>query len=202
MIKNIVFDFGGVLVDWNPHHLYDPYFGSREKADWFLAEVCPMAWNVKQDEGRGFEEAYAERIALYPEWEKEIRMYYTEFKAMVAGEIPGMDEYLAELKSRGFHLYGLTNWSNLTFPEERKIYHIFDRLEGIVVSGAEGVIKPNEKIYNILTDRYGLNPAECIFIDDNECNVVGSVAAGWTPGITFKSCAQLRTELEKLISHQ
>lgn len=198
MIRNILFDFGAVLVDWNPRHLYEPYFGDRELTDWFLSEVCPYSWNTTVDGGRSTADATAERLALYPEWDKEIRMYYGEWMKMMGGEIPGMSDLIKELKSRGYGVYGLTNWSRETFPLVRARYHIFDLLDGYVVSGEEMTMKPYPELYQILLKRFSLKAEECLFIDDNKANTDGGEAVG-IRGLVFESVGKLRADLREVL---
>lgn len=198
MIKNIIFDFGGVLLDWNPHYLYDPYFGDVEKAEWFLTNICTYPWNAQHDAGKPVAEGTTELIAQYPEWEKEIRMYYSEFEKMLSGQIADMEEYIKELKGRGFRIYGLSNWSVETFAMIRPKYPILDLMEDMVISGKEKVMKPDAKIYQIALSRFGIKPEESVFIDDNVNNIIGCEAAG-IHGIVFKDAGQLRSDLEKLL---
>ena len=198
MIKNIIFDFGGVLLDWNPHYLYDPYFGDVEKAEWFLINICTYPWNAQHDAGKPVAEGTTELVAQYPEWEKEIRMYYDEFEKMLSGQIADMEEYIKELKGRGFRIYGLSNWSVETFAMIRPKYPILDLMEDMVISGKEKVMKPDAKIYQIALSRFGIKPEESVFIDDNVNNIIGCEAAG-IHGIVFKDAGQLRSDLEKLL---
>lgn len=198
MIKNIIFDFGGVLLDWNPHYLYDPYFGDVEKAEWFLTNICTYPWNAQHDAGKLVAEGTAELVAQYPEWEKEIRMYYSEFDKMLGGQIAGMEDYIKELKGRGFRILGLSNWSFETFAMVRPKYPILDLIEERVISGEEKVLKPNAEIYQIVLQRFGIKPEESVFIDDNENNIKGGENIG-IQGIIFKDAKQLRTDLEKLL---
>lgn len=193
-MKNLVFDFGAVLVDWDPHRLYDRYFGSREKATWFLKHICTSEWNVQMDAGKPFREGVAELSALHPEYAKEIDMYFTRWIEMMGEEIEGMYDLLREYKAKGHRLYGLTNWSAETFCQVRDVYPIFKLMDGIVVSGEEHCIKPSPKIYQILLDRYRLNPADCVFIDDRQDNVDGARAVGMQ-GILFTDAQSLRRTL-------
>ena len=133
MIRNIIFDFGAVLVDWDPHHLYIPFFGDAQRAEWFLTEICPYSWNTQADAGRTTQEITEERIALFPEWEKEIRMYYGRWIEMMGGQIPGMEALVRDLKERGYGVYGLTNWSRETFPLVRDRYPVFGLLEPVLL---------------------------------------------------------------------
>lgn len=198
MIKNIIFDFGGVLLDWNPHYLYDPYFGDVEKAEWFLTNICTYPWNAQHDAGKPVAEGTTELVAQYPEWEKEIRMYYDEFEKMLSGQIADMEEYIKELKGRGFRIYGLSNWSVETFAMIRPKYPILDLMEDMVISGKEKVMKPDAKIYQIALSRFDIKPEESVFIDDNVNNIIGCEAAG-IHGVVFKDAGQLRSDLEKLL---
>ena len=147
MIKNIIFDFGGVLVDWNPHHLYDTYFGDKDSADWFLSNICTMDWNMQMDAGKPFEQGVAEKIAQYPQWEKEIRLYWEHWIDMMGDTIPNMYDWILQLKQQGYAIYGLTNWSTETFIQVKDKYSIFQLMDGIVMSGEERVTKPDAKIY-------------------------------------------------------
>ena len=197
MVKNIVFDFGGVLVDWNPHYLYDRHFGNREKADWFLENICTGRWNIQMDGGKPFAEGCAELSAEYPEWRKEIYMFFDRWIEMMADEIPGMRELLGELKAAGYGLYGLTNWSAETFCQVRDRYEVFSLLDGMVVSGEEHIVKPDEAIFKRLLERYGLNAAECIFVDDLQRNVDGAIQAG-LQGLLFRGAESLRKDFTRL----
>ena len=134
---NLIFDFGGVLIDWDPHHLYDPYFGDRARADWFLQNICTMEWNTQMDGGKPFAEGIAELSTRFPEWSKEIAMFHSQWTKMVGGPIPGMLELVRELKAAGHHLYGLSNWSAETFPLICHDYPVLKLLDGMVVSGFE-----------------------------------------------------------------
>lgn len=198
MIRNIIFDFGGVLVDWNPRYVFVPWFGDAAKAERFLTEICPYDWNAQVDTGRTTAEVTEERVSQFPEWEKEIRMYYGRWIEMLHGEIPGMEALVREYKARGYRIWGLTNWSRELFPIVRDRFPVFDLMDGIVVSGVEKVIKPHPELYRILLDRYGLEAGECVFIDDNAANVAGAEAVG-IRGIRFEGEKQLREKLEELL---
>ena len=132
-MKNIVFDYGAVLVDWNPHHLYDKYFGSVEKAEWFLNNICLYSWNIQMDGGKPFAEGVAELQAQYPEWSEAIAIYHTRWIEMMGGEIEGMSSLVQRLKAAGYRVFGLTNWSSETFPLVRDKYPIFSLMEAGVV---------------------------------------------------------------------
>ncbi|HIQ85477.1 MAG TPA: HAD family phosphatase [Candidatus Cryptobacteroides excrementigallinarum] len=198
MIRNIILDFGSVLVDWNPERLYGPYFNDDAKMRYFLTEICPHAWNAQADAGRSTAEITEERVAVHPEWEKEIRMYFGQWIKMMGEQIPGMQELVEELKNRGYRLYGLTNWSAETFPLVKDNYPVFRLLDGIVVSGEEKIAKPDPGIFSILLQRYGLKPEECLFIDDNPKNVSTGESLG-IRGLVFTSAAALRSRLAEVL---
>ena len=198
MIRNIIFDFGAVLLDWDPRHLYVPYFGDAAKAEWFLTEICPYSWNTEADAGRLTAEMTEERVALFPEWEKEIRMYYGRWIEMMGGQVPGMEALVRDLKERGYGLYGLTNWSRETFPLVRDRYPVLGLLDGMVVSGEEMTAKPGPGLYRILLERYGLRADECLFIDDNPVNIAGGEAVG-IRGLVFHDAEQVRSDLNKIL---
>jgi 2-haloacid dehalogenase len=195
-VTTIIFDFGAVLVDWNPHRMLDKYFGSVEKADWFIRNVCTSEWNTEMDGGKPFAQGIAERSAIYPEYAADIQAYYDRWIEMIGGEIPGMREVVAELKAKGYKLYGLTNWSAETFCLVRDEYPVFGLLDGMLVSGEEHLLKPSPEIFQRLVDRFGLNPAECLFIDDNAANVEGSIAFG-IPATRFFGVDSLRADLRE-----
>ena len=198
MIKNIIFDFGAVLVDWNPRYLFVPYFGDADKAEWFLTEICPYEWNAQCDAGRPIKDITEERVAEFPAWEKEIRMYFDRWVDMMGGPIPGMVALVREYKQRGYGVWGLTNWSAETFPLVRDDYPVFKLLDGYVVSGEEKLLKPDARLYRVLLDRYGLKAEECVFIDDNPNNTAGAEAVG-IKGIVFQGVEQLRKQLNALL---
>lgn len=199
MIRNIIFDFGAVLLDWSPEHLFKPYFNDDEKMRHFLTEVCPYSWNATVDAGRSTAEATAERVALFPEWEKEIRMYFGQWEKMMNGEIPGMREIVESLKKKGYGVYGLSNWSAETFvPFVRDKYPVLKLLDGYVVSGFEKVKKPDPRLYHILLDRYGLKADECLFIDDSPDNIAAGEALG-IRGIVFSSPVELKERLAEVL---
>lgn len=198
MIKNIIFDFGAVLVDWNPRYLFVPYFGDADKAEWFLTEICPYEWNAQCDAGRPIKDITEERVAEFPAWEKEIRMYFDRWVDMMGGPIPGMEALVREYKQRGYGVWGLTNWSAETFPLVRDDYPVFKLLDGYVVSGKEKLLKPDARLYRVLLDRYGLKAEECVFIDDNPNNTAGAEAVG-IKGIVFQGVEQLRKQLDALL---
>jgi len=194
MIKNIIFDYGGVLLDWNPHYLYDPYFGDADKAEWFLTNICTYEWNAQHDNGKPTAEGTAELTALHPEWAKEISMYYDDFMKMMGGQIPGMTELIKDLKSNGYHVFGLSNWSAETFALVRHVYPVLDLMEDMVISGVEKVMKPDRRIFELALNRFGVKAEETVFIDDNPNNVQAACEMG-IKGILFQSPSATRQAL-------
>jgi 2-haloacid dehalogenase len=198
-IKNIIFDLGGVLVDWNPEYVYlDVFNGDRKKMQWFFDEVCTFDWNENQDAGYPLAQATEDRIKLYPQYEQWIRMFYGRWEEMLGGPIEGTVKILKELvNNRNYRVIALTNWSAETFPVALKRFDFLHWFEGIVVSGTEKTRKPFSAIYQITLDRYQLNPTNSLFIDDNERNVVAAQRMG-IQTIHFQNPKQLKISLEAL----
>jgi len=194
----VVFDLGGVLLQWNPRHLYRKLFAGDEAAmESFLATVCTVEWNERQDAGRSFADAVADLVPRHPDKVELIEAFGRRFDEMIPGAIDGTVEIVAELKRSGVPRYALTNFSAETFPSQRQRFPFLSWFDGIVVSGDEGVIKPDPRIYRILLDRYRIAPDEAVFIDDNPGNAAAATALG-IHGIHFRSPEQLRRELEAL----
>lgn len=201
MIKNIIFDFGGVLLDWNPRYLYKSYFNNDEEMEHFLADICNGEWNIKQDAGRPFAEAVKELQAKFPEYAEAIQMYDDDWEKMLKCELPESIDLLKELKSMGYGIYGLTNWSAEKIGCAFANYSFFSLFDGIVVSGVEKVVKPDRKIYEILLERYSLKPGECVFIDDNQDNVDMAKVLGIN-AIRFDNIGNVKEHLETLLNKQ
>jgi 2-haloacid dehalogenase len=178
MIRNIVFDFGGVIVDWNPEYLFKDVFKDRSELDHFLENICTPDWNEKQDAGRSLSEAIRILQKRQPEYRDEIRLYYDVWTTMLGGPIEQNVALLEPLKMN-YRIFGLTNWSAETFPIACDLYPFFGDFEGIVVSGEERLAKPDERIYLLLLERYGLSGDECLFIDDNARNIEAATALGF-----------------------
>ncbi|MEY8759121.1 HAD family hydrolase [Chryseobacterium tongliaoense] len=179
-IKNIVFDFGGVLMDWNPRYFFKDYFNDDEKMEYFLTHIAQQEWNEEQDRGRSLAEGTEVQVKKFPEWEKEIRAYYDNWTVMLKSDIPHNVEVLKKLGKTGYQLYGLTNWSEETFPYALENYDFFQLFNGkIVVSGTEKLIKPDPKIWHVLLERYDLQANESVFIDDNPKNIEMAQSLGF-----------------------
>lgn len=201
MIKNIIFDFGGVLLDWNPRYLYKSYFNNDEEMEHFLADICNGEWNIRQDAGRPFAEAVKELQAKFPEYAEAIQMYDDDWENMLKCELPESIDLLKELKFMGYGIYGLTNWSAEKIGYAFANYSFFSLFDGIVVSGVEKVVKPDRKIYEILLERYSLKPGECVFIDDNQDNVDMAKVLGIN-AIRFDNIGNVKEHLETLLNKQ
>lgn len=199
MIKNIIFDFGAVLVDWNPHYLFDKYFKTIEESTWFIKNVCTSEWNAEMDCGKSFAQAVKERTAMFPDYAEPLKLYETNWMDTMGEEMPGMYDLIKSLKENGFPvIYGLTNWSAETFPEVKKKYRIFSLIDKMVVSGEVKMLKPNPEIYKALLNKFNLKAEESLFIDDNIKNVEGAKNVGMK-ALRFENAAKLRQDLNNLL---
>lgn len=198
-INTIIFDLGGVLIDWNPKYVYrDVFNGDEEKVDWFLDTICTMDWNVAQDAGRTFKDATEFLVKQHPQHEDLIRIYYDRWEDMLGGPIQDSVLLLDKLKKANTHqLYALTNWSAEAFPVAIKRYSFLQNFAGILVSGEEKMRKPFSKIYELMLSRYKLEAATSVFIDDNLDNVLGARKVGMK-AIQYKNSQQLTNELAHL----
>ena len=190
----IVFDLGGVLIDWNPRHLYRKLFDDDAAMERFLEEVCHGAWNLEQDRGRPFAEAIEEAALRHPDQRAMIEAYHTRWGEMLAGEIEGSVAILEELATAGYELHALTNWSAETFPIGRARFAFLERFGIILVSGEERLVKPDARIYQLLLERIAHPAQRCVYIDDSGPNVEAATALGFD-AIRFTSPPQLRAAL-------
>ena len=199
-IKNVIFDLGGVLVDWNPDKVFIKVFeGDKQKMEYFYAEVCTQEWNENQDAGYPMAKATEERVALFPEFEKEIRMYYDRWDEMLGNQIQGTVDILKKLtNSPEYKVVALTNWSHETFPKAIKKFEFLQWFEGVLVSGVEKTRKPFPEIYELTLNRFDLKAEESLFIDDNLRNVEAARALG-IYSIQFHSPELLALELKDYI---
>jgi 2-haloacid dehalogenase len=196
-IKNIIFDLGGVLIDWNPEYVYLKEFkGDRKKMQIFFDHVCTFDWNENQDAGYSLSKATNDRVILFPEQESLIRMYYDRWEEMLGGEIEGSVSILRKLKDNPFYkVVSLTNWSAETFPIALKRFDFLHWFEGIVVSGTEKTRKPFSEIYQTTLKRYNLEASESLFIDDNKRNIAAADKLG-IQTIIFHNPDQLEKDLK------
>lgn len=194
-VDTIIFDLGGVLIDWNPRYLYRKILKDEDQVTWFLENICTSEWNDQQDAGRSFEEATKDLIKQHPEWEEPITAWYGRWQETIGGAIPDTVDILRKIKdSKKYRLYALTNWSDQTFPWALENFEFLHWFEGIVVSGTEKTRKPFPEFYQILFSRYNVDPANAIFIDDNFKNIEGAKKVG-LKSIHFQSPQQLKSEL-------
>ena len=198
-LKNIIFDLGGVLVDWKPEKLYLEVFeGDQKKVDWFLNEICTFDWNENQDAGYSLAQATEDLIQQFPQYEEWIRMYYSRWEEMLVGPIEGTVAILKQLvKNPEYKIVALTNWSAETFPTALAKYEFLHWFEGIVVSGTEKTRKPFRAIYELTLKRFQIKAAESLFIDDNRRNIEAASELGITT-IHFKSPKELVKDLNTL----
>jgi len=195
MITAIIFDLGGVLIDWNPEYLYRKIFNNESEMKHFLEKICTPEWNEEQDAGRTLKEATETLINEYPQNEQNIRVYYNRWPEMLGGAIEGTVDILRKLKeSKKFKIYALTNWSAETFPIALERYEFLRWFDGVVVSGDEKKRKPFHEFYRILLDRYEVKAEEALFIDDNLRNADTAKQVG-IDTIHFTSPVQLSEEL-------
>jgi 2-haloacid dehalogenase len=198
MIRSVVFDLGGVLIDWNPRYLYRKLFAGDEAAmEHFLTHVCNNTWNLAQDGGRRWADAIELLSAEHPQHRPMISAYRERWDEMLNGPIHDTVDVLGELKDKGVPIYALTNWSAETFPIAKERYEFLGWFRDILVSGDEKLVKPDPQIYQLLLSRNGLSAAEAIFIDDSHRNVDGARAVGMA-GLHFETPAKLRADLTAL----
>jgi len=192
----VVFDLGGVLIDWNPRYLYRQLIPDQAAMERFLAEVCHTAWNEEQDRGRTFAAAIEEAAGRHPGERALIEAYHQRWHEMLAGPIDGSVQILEELKAAGIELHALTNWSVEKFPIARERYGFLDHFESILVSGEVGLIKPDPRIFELLLESIGRAAADCVYIDDNAKNVDAAAALGFD-AIRFQGPDRLRRDLAR-----
>ncbi|MET0635629.1 MAG: HAD family phosphatase [Chitinophagaceae bacterium] len=197
--KAIIFDLGGVLIDWNPHYVFDDnYFESEEKRKVFFETICTSDWNEEQDAGRSIVTATWDLIREHPDWEQPIRDFYGRWTEMLKAPIPGTVQIFRELRdSKKYSTYALTNWQAGLFDIALVRYDFLAWFDGRVVSGEEKTRKPFPEFYHRLLDRYQVKPEEALFIDDNLRNVKAARELG-IESIHFTSPENLRKELTDL----
>jgi len=193
----VIFDLGGVLVDWDPRYLYRQLFDDPDEMESFLAEVTTAEWNAHQDAGRPWAEAVALLVAEHPERRELIEAFHRRWPEMLAGEIPGTVSVLADLRAAGVRLIALSNWSAETFPFARERFEFLAWFEEVVISGDVGVNKPDRRIFDHLAEQFGIEPAAAVFIDDSSANVDAARALGFR-AIRFTDATALRRELTRL----
>jgi 2-haloacid dehalogenase len=194
-VKAVVFDLGGVLIDWDPRYLYRKLLDDEAAVEEFLATVCTPEWNAEQDRGRPFAEGVAELVERHPVHAVAITAYHERWPEMLGGAVGGTVEVLAELGAAGVPVYALTNWSAETFGVARERFEFLEWFDGVLVSGEERMIKPDPAIFRLLLDRFGLDPGATFYVDDSEPNVEAAGRLGFD-AVRFRTPARLRRDLE------
>ena len=194
-IEAVVFDIGGVLVDWNPRHLYRKLFDDEEAMERFLSEVCTLEWHDAHDRGTPMEASCAELAAAYPQQAELIWAWARRSEEMISGPIQGSVEILRELRAGGVPCFGLTNMERETYPKRVQRFPFLQWFDGTVVSSHEGIAKPDREIFERLLGRYGLRPASTLMIDDSARNVKAAGAVGMRTH-QFRAPEELRRVLE------
>lgn len=194
-VRAAIFDIGNVLFTWHPRFLYERLIGDDQALAAFLDDVVTIEWHFQHDEGRDFADTSAELTVLYPQHADLIAAWKTRFNESIGGPVPGMHDLVADLDSAGVPLFAITNFSHEFFPPFRAEWTgLFDRFRDIVVSGDEKLVKPDPAIYHLSLARFGLEPHEAVFIDDNEANVLAARALG-IRSVHFQDVESTRREL-------
>src|SRR5476651_2144901 len=195
--KAIIFDLGGVLINWDPHLLYRKIFDDEQEMKHFLSNIATMDWNEEQDMGRPLQVGTDILVKQHPDHEAPIRAYYTRWEEMLGGVIDGTLALFDELRASGkYKIYALSNWSAETFSIAQKHFELLNQFDGVVISGLEKTRKPFDDFYHILLNRYDLKPEECLFIVDNHRNVLAAEALG-IPSVHFVGAEELGVELRE-----
>lgn len=193
--KAIIFDLGGVLIDWNPSYVFDKMFNNEEQKRHFFENICTPDWNEMQDAGRPLKEATEHLVQIHPEWKEYIEAYYGRWEQMLGGPIHDTVEIFRQLKEEGkYKLYALTNWSAELFPIALERYDFLHWFDGRVVSGEEKMRKPFREFYELILDRFHLKAENALFIDDNARNIRAAEEIGIC-SIRYHSPQQLKKEL-------
>jgi 2-haloacid dehalogenase len=195
MIKSVIFDFGNVLIDWNPAYLFLPYFnGDEDKCRFFTEHVCNREWFTRMDSGESMDVCVADLQKQFPEYAEPIAMFRDRWFEMCHGELPGMLDIILDLKAKGVGVYGLTNWPAETFEEARRRFKTIGNIDNYVVSSYVRLAKPSPDIYKLLLSKYNLIPQECVFIDDRKDNVNAAISLGMS-GIVYPGTAEGLTKV-------
>ncbi|HVF80339.1 MAG TPA: HAD family phosphatase [Flavisolibacter sp.] len=196
-ITTIIFDLGGVLIDWNPAYVFDTLIPDEEKRKHFFANICTAEWNEDQDAGRTIKEANEILVQKHPEWKEHIEAYYGRWEEMLGGPIEETVEIFRQLRQRNtYKFYALTNWSAELFPVALQRYDFLHWFDGRLVSGEEKLRKPFPEFYQLLLDRFHIKKEEAIFIDDNLRNAEAAEAFG-IKTIRFINPSQLKAALQE-----
>ena len=196
-IDTVIFDLGNVLVSWDPARLYRKIFVTEKETQDFLSKVCSMEWHTAQDGGRSPREGTEALLKEHPGLAPQIRAFYDRWKEMFNGPIEGSVQLLKEIKEKGYRVYALSNWNRELYEQTVEDFPFLNWFDGKIISSEEGMKKPDENIYHLLFDRYGINPRTAVFIDDNQANIETAERLG-LKGLLFTTPEALRKELETL----
>ena len=196
-INTVIFDLGNVLIDWDPRYLYRKLFNTDDEVEWFLENICDQDWNLKHDSGQLFSQGIFEKSKNFPEHIELIKAWYQRWEEMLGGPIDESVKILSELKEKRVLLYILSNWSAETYPIAEERFDFLKLFDGKIISGEEGIVKPDVEIYKLLIKRHDLNPQHTVFIDDKEENVRAAELLG-IHGIHFQNASKLRKDLQML----
>jgi HAD superfamily hydrolase (TIGR01509 family) len=199
MIRNIVFDFGGVLVKYDFPAYFTTVLGSRERADYFMSHILTDENNDQLDKGdRSFAEFMADWKRRWPDYTDALEAFDHHYTDIFTGEVDGMYDLMMQLKEEGYRLLGLSNWSTKVFDIMKKFPRIFSLLDGYLVSHQVHLLKPQPEIYTAFCSKFGVKAADCVFIDDKPANIAGAKSIGME-GIVFSDIRQLRMDLKALL---
>jgi 2-haloacid dehalogenase len=196
-ITAVVFDLGGVLIDWDPRHLYRRLFADPAEMEDFLARICTPAWHRAHDLGEDVTESCRRLARLYPGHRDMIMAWVDTGDEMTAGQIDEAVDVLAELTAGGLRCLALSNMESATFAARRQRFTFMSWFDGYVISGIEGVAKPDRAIFQILLRRYRLDPGATVFIDDSPGNVEAARGLGMH-ALRYTSAGKLRNQLRSL----
>lgn len=196
-VLTVVFDIGNVLLRWDPRFLFSKLIDDPDELEYFLDRVVPLSWHTEHDRGRPFAESIAERQARFPEYAELIAAYYTHWDETIAGPIAGSVALLEALHTHGMPLYAITNYSAETFPRARAQFPFLAQFRDIMVSGEEGIVKPDPEIFRRAITRWSLRPAHTLFIDDSPANIEAAARLGFRTHL-FRGAQGLEAELVRL----
>jgi len=192
-VEAVLFDLGNVLVRWDPHGAFEGV-ASRDEVERFFADVDFPHLNLRADAGLSWADVRTEVAATHPQHAPLVDTYVTRFAATLAGPVPGSEDVVRELRASGLRLYGLTNWSAETYPHGPVAAPAIRLLEDVLVSGREGLVKPDPAIFERAAERFGLDPARTVFVDDAPANVEAAARLGFV-ALRFTSADALRRDL-------
>lgn len=197
-VRAVVFDLGGVLVDWDPRHLYREVFDDEAAMERFLAEVCTLEWHDAHDRGRSMAESVEALAGTAGEHAEAVRLWSARYLDMVAGPVPGTAEVVEDLRAAGVPVYALTNMPVEAWPGLLERFPVLRTFDGVVVSGEEGMAKPDPEIFELMVARFGLDPATTAFVDDRRGNLEAAARLGFV-GVRFTTAASLRRDLSAML---